>query len=94
MFQLILLKKRLINNAEETANDKKKYAVYGIPSTFSSLRNAINYEEPSLESCSIIYFAGYLAKNYLDTFVVCVDCDLTKNNECHKQPIANNFNTP
>jgi len=65
-------------NAEETSNEKTD----SDSSTSSSLKSSTNYEEPSLESCSIVYLAGYLAKKCWDKFV-CIDCDLFKNNEYH-----------
>lgn len=45
-------------NTEETSNEKTD----SDSNTTSSLKSSTNYEEPSLESCSIAYFAGYLAK--------------------------------
>jgi hypothetical protein len=63
----------LVTNTEETVVDL---------STSSEILNnsKIYYKKSSLESCSIVYFAGYLAKKCLDMFL-CTDCDLTKNND-------------
>lgn len=50
-------------------------------SSSTSSKNAIIIEtadNPSLEVCSISYFAGYLAKKCWDKFG-CTDCNLTKN---------------
>lgn len=42
-------------------------------------------EKLSLESCSVVYFAGYLAKKCWEKFL-CIDCDSTKNNEHLNDP--------
>jgi len=62
----------LVTNTEETEVD--------LSTSSEVLDNSkVHYEKPSLESCSIVYFAGYLAKKCLD-MCFCTDCDLTKNN--------------
>lgn len=48
-----------IMNAEQTANEKTDFDA---TSTSSCLKYSINYGEPSFESCSIVYYAGFLAK--------------------------------
>lgn len=62
----------LVTNTEETEVE--------LSTSSEALHNSkVHYEKSSLESCSLIYFAGYLAKKCLDMFL-CKDCDLTKNN--------------
>jgi len=62
----------LVTYAEETEID--------LSTSSEVLDNSkVHYENSSLESCSIVYFAGYLAKKCSDMFL-CTDCDLTKNN--------------
>lgn len=62
----------LVTNTEETEVD--------LSTSSEVLDNSkVHYEKSSLEYCSVVYFAGYLAKKCLDMFL-CTDCDLTKNN--------------
>lgn len=84
MFQLILLANRLQMQKEQTP--------IRVLFRFRTilLVGRYLYEEPSLESCSIVYCAGCVAKKYWDKFV-CID--LTKNNEHHPNNPSANFNT-
>jgi len=69
----------LVTNTEETEVE--------LSTSPEALNNRkVYYEQSSLESCSIVYFAGYLAKKCLDKFL-CTDCNLTKNkNEYLNEP--------
>jgi len=75
-----VLKDVSIDPVDELVTNKEETEVDLSTSSEEALHNSKVYrEKSSLESCTVVYFSGYLAKKCVDLFL-CKDCDLTKNN--------------
>jgi len=72
-----VLKDVSIDPVEELVTNKEETEVDLSTSSGEALHNSkVYHENSSLESCSVVYFAGYLAKKCVD-LLLCKDCDLT-----------------